>query len=134
MSDHRAPKEPAAKDERSCCDPCQAGTELADLFSALADPAVLSLLEFVLGQDRTVTDCSIHFGVPRSSITRRLDFLTARGYVEACLVDGLRFYRAPSDEMVELLALARSMASDRFSALVECASLNDEASGTCQPD
>jgi len=101
------------------------GDPLADLFRALADPALLRLLEFVVDQDPSVAECSAHLGVSFGCVARQLDYLADCGCVEVRVVAGKRSYGAPNKQVIELLNLARSMAFDRRSVLAACIRVNE---------
>ena len=58
------------------------GVEMvAKFFRALGDPVRLRLLEFLLGDEHTVTECVEHIGLAQSRISTHLGCLSDCGYV-----------------------------------------------------
>src|SRR6266704_3519872 len=97
MSDLEARGSSSTKHESPSSRPQIAGGDpLADLFRALADPALLRLLEFVLDQDRSVAECSAHLGVSFGCVARHLDYLADCGCVEGGVAPGQRCTAAAS--------------------------------------
>ncbi len=97
------------------------GVEMvAKFFRALADPARLRLLEFLLRDEHTVSECVEHVGLSQGRVSAHLACLAGCGYVE-CRREGRFAYYAVADPRVaDIVVLARSMAADNAAALADC--------------
>jgi DNA-binding transcriptional ArsR family regulator len=90
------------------------GVEMvARFFRALADPARLRLLEFLLPGEHTVTECVAHVGLSQGRVSAHLACLAACGYVQARRAGRNAFYRVADPRVADLVVLARSMAALR---------------------
>jgi ArsR family transcriptional regulator, cadmium/lead-responsive transcriptional repressor len=97
------------------------GVEMvARFFRALADPARLRLLEFLLPGERTVTECVAHVGLSQGRVSAHLACLAGCGYVQARRAGRNAFYRVADPRVADLVVLARSMAADNAAALAAC--------------
>jgi ArsR family transcriptional regulator, cadmium/lead-responsive transcriptional repressor len=97
------------------------GVEMvARFFRALADPARLRLLEFLMPGERTVTECVAYVGLSQGRVSAHLACLAGCGYVQARRAGRCAFYRVANPRVADLVALARSMAADNAAALAAC--------------
>jgi DNA-binding transcriptional ArsR family regulator len=98
-----------------------AGVEMvAKFFRALADPARLRLLEFLLHDEHTVSECVTQIGLSQGRVSAHLACLAGCGYVE-CRRDGrFAYYTVADPRVADLVMLARSMAASNAAALAAC--------------
>lgn len=97
------------------------GVEIvAKFFRALGDPVRLRLLEFLLHEEHTVTECVTHIGLSQSRISTHLACLADCGYVEVRRAGRYAHYRVTDPRVAELVTLARSLAADNTNALAAC--------------
>src|SRR6266487_497436 len=97
------------------------GVEMvARFFRALADPARLRLLEFLLPGEHTVTECVAHVGLSQGRVSAHLACLAACGYVQARRAGRNAFYTVADPRVADLVMLARSLAADNAAALADC--------------
>src|SRR3954465_14536486 len=90
---------------------------VAKFFRALGDPTRLRLLEFLLGDEHTVTECVEHVGLSQGRVSSHLACLADCGYVQVRRVGRNAFYRLADPRVGNLVLLARSLAADNVSAL-----------------
>lgn len=93
---------------------------IAKFFRALGDPTRLLLLEFLLGGERTVSECVQHVGLTQSRVSSHLACLADCGYVTARRDGRFSRYQVTDHRVVELVTLARALAADNAAALVAC--------------
>lgn len=99
-----------------------AGVELvAKFFRALGDGTRLMLLEFLLHEEHTVSECVEHIGLSQGRISTHLACLADCGYVQARREGRFAYYRVADPRVAELVMLAHSLVSDNTSALAACA-------------
>lgn len=97
------------------------GVEMvAKFFRALGDPVRLRLLEFLLGDEHTVTECVEHIGLAQSRISTHLGCLSDCGYVAVRRAGRFSHYRVADPRVAELVLLARALAADNAAALADC--------------
>ncbi len=97
------------------------GVEMvAKFFRALGDPARLRLLDFLLNEERTVTDCVTRVGLSQGRVSTHLGCLADCGYVQVRREGRFAYYRATDPRVGELVLLARSLAADNSAALAAC--------------
>jgi DNA-binding transcriptional ArsR family regulator len=97
------------------------GVEMvAKFFRALADPVRLRLLEFLLQDEHTVTECVAHVGLSQGRVSAHLACLSDCGYVQVRREGRYAHYRATDPRVGELVLLARSLAADNAAALAAC--------------
>ena len=97
------------------------GVEMvAKFFRALGDPARLRLLEFLLHEEHTVTECVAHIGLSQGRISTHLTCLSDCGYVEVRREGRFAYYRVRDSRVAELVTLARFLAADNAAALAAC--------------
>ena len=101
--------------------PGDGGVEVvARFFRALGDPARLRLIEFLLGNEHTVTECVRHIGLSQGRVSAHLACLSGCGYVQARRAGRNVFSRVADPRVADLVMLARSMAADNAAALAAC--------------
>jgi DNA-binding transcriptional ArsR family regulator len=97
------------------------GVEMvAKFFRALGDPARLRLLEFLLHEEHSVTECVTHIGLSQGRVSSHLACLSDCGYVQLRRQGRFAYYRVTDPRVAELVLLARSLAADNASALAAC--------------
>ncbi|BDE17251.1 mercury resistance operon repressor MerR (plasmid) [Mycobacterium sp. 20KCMC460] len=97
------------------------GVEMvAKFFRALGDPARLRLLEFLLNEEHTVSECIAHIGLSQGRISTHLACLSDCGYVQLRRHGRYAYYRVSDPRVAELVLLARSVAADNAAALAAC--------------
>jgi ArsR family transcriptional regulator, cadmium/lead-responsive transcriptional repressor len=100
--------------------PCTHADTTARFFRALSDPTRLRLLEFILGDERTVAECVAHVGISQPRVSVHLSCLADCGYVVARR-DGRKLrYSVGDSRVADLIVLARSLAADNAAALDCC--------------
>lgn len=93
---------------------------VAKFFRALGDPTRLRLLEFLLHQEHTVTECVAHVGLAQGRVSTHLACLADCGYVLARRQGRHTFYRVADPRVAELVLLAHTLAADNHEALCAC--------------
>ncbi|MEX2658305.1 MAG: metalloregulator ArsR/SmtB family transcription factor [Acidimicrobiales bacterium] len=93
---------------------------IAKLFRALGDPNRLRLLEFVLHEERSVSDCVEHIGLSQGRVSTHLACLADCGFVEARRDGRFTRYKVADPRVAELVLLARAVSADNVAALSEC--------------
>ncbi|GAB7145670.1 ArsR family transcriptional regulator [Mycobacterium riyadhense] len=97
------------------------GVEMvAKFFRALGDPARLRLLEFLLDEEHTVSECIAHIGLSQGRVSSHLACLSDCGYVALRRQGRFAHYRVADPRVAELVLLARSLAADNAAALAAC--------------
>lgn len=101
------------------------GVEMvAKFFRALSDPARLRLLDFLLHEEHTVTECGVHIGLSQGRVSSHLACLSDCGYVEVRREGRFAYYRVGDPRVADLVVLARSLAAENASALAACMNIN----------
>jgi DNA-binding transcriptional ArsR family regulator len=104
------------------------GVEMVSkFFRALADPARLRLLEFLLHEEHTVSECVAHIGLSQGRISSHLACLSDCGYVQVRRDGRFAHYQVADPRVAELVLLARSLAADNAAALAACVRINSQA-------
>jgi DNA-binding transcriptional ArsR family regulator len=93
---------------------------IAKFFRGLGDPTRLRLLEFVLHEEKTVSECVEHVGLAQSRVSTHLGCLADCGFVEVRREGRYSYYRVVDPRVAELVLLGRSLAADNAAALREC--------------
>jgi DNA-binding transcriptional ArsR family regulator len=93
---------------------------LARFFKALSDPTRLRLLEFLLGEEHTVSDCVAHVGLAQGRVSTHLACLADCGFVTLRKEGRYSYYRVTDPRVADLVVLARSLTADNAAALAEC--------------
>lgn len=97
------------------------GVEIvAKFFRALADPARLRLLEFLLGAEHTVSECVTHVGLSQGRVSTHLACLADCGYVQVRRAGRYAHYTVADPRIADLVMLARSLAADNAATLAAC--------------
>jgi DNA-binding transcriptional ArsR family regulator len=93
---------------------------VAKFFRALGDPTRLRLLEFLLDDEHTVTDCVAVAGLSQGRVSTHLGCLADCGYVQVRRAGRFAYYRVTDPRVAQLVILARSLAADNATALAAC--------------
>lgn len=93
---------------------------IAKFFRALGDPTRLRLLEFMLTEEHTVSECVEHVGLSQGRVSTHLACLADCGYVAARRQGRYSYYRVTDPRVAELVLLARALAADNGVALAAC--------------
>ncbi|GAB2968834.1 metalloregulator ArsR/SmtB family transcription factor [Amycolatopsis acidiphila] len=93
---------------------------MAKFFRAPSDPARLRLLEFLLHEEHTVTECVEHVGLSQSRVSTHLGCLADCGYVQVRRQRRFAHYTVADPRVAELVVPARSLAADNAAALAAC--------------
>ena len=102
---------------------------VAKFFRALGDPTRLRLLEFLLHEEHTVSECVAHVGLSQGRVSVHLACLADCGYV-ACRRAGRKaFYRVADKRVADLVVLAHALAADNARALAACQRIPPTAIG-----
>lgn len=97
------------------------GVEMvAKFFRALGDPGRLRLLEFLLHEEHTVSECVTRIGLSQGRVSTHLACLSDCGYVQVRRAGRFAHYRVTDPRVAELVMLARSLAADNAAALADC--------------
>lgn len=99
---------------------------IAKLFRALGDPTRLRLLEFVLHEERSVSDCVTHVGLAQSRVSTHLACLADCGFVVVRRDGRHGYYRVVDPRVAQLVLLGRSLSADNVAALSECLRIEAE--------
>ena len=94
---------------------------LAKFFRALGDPTRLVLLEFLVQDEHTVSECVQAAGLSQGRVSSHVGCLADCGYVVARREGRHTYYRVTDPRVAELVQLARSLAADNTAALADCA-------------
>lgn len=99
----------------------ESGVEMvAKFFRALADPTRLRLLEFLLAEEHTVSDCVGFVGLSQGRVSSHLACLADCGYVQVRRQGRYAYYKVVDPRVADLVMLARSLAADNTAALAAC--------------
>jgi DNA-binding transcriptional ArsR family regulator len=93
---------------------------MAKFFRAIGDPTRLLLLEFLLGQERTVSECIGHVGLSQSRVSSHLACLADCGFVTTRREGRFSLFQVTDPRVVELVSLARELAAGNAAALSAC--------------
>lgn len=97
------------------------GVEMvAKFFRALADPTRLRLLEFLLDEEHTVSECVAIAGLSQGRVSSHLACLSDCGYVQVRREGRYAYYRVADPRVAELVLLAHALAADNATALTAC--------------
>lgn len=109
------------------------GVEMvARFFRALGDPARLRLLEFLLHDEHTVTECVAHVGLAQGRVSSHLACLSDCGYVQVRREGRFSRFKVTDPRVAELVLLARSLAADNAAALAACMRISPASRRTRQ--
>jgi DNA-binding transcriptional ArsR family regulator len=93
---------------------------IAKFFRALGDPTRLRLLEFVLHEEKSVSQCVEHVGLAQSRVSTHLACLADCGFVTVHREGRYVYYRVTDPRVAELVLLGRALSADNLAALNEC--------------
>jgi DNA-binding transcriptional ArsR family regulator len=93
---------------------------VAKFFRALGDPTRLRLLEYLLHEEHSVSECVTRVGLAQGRVSSHLGCLSDCGYVQVRRAGRFAYYRVADPRVAELVLLARSLAADNDSALHRC--------------
>lgn len=93
---------------------------VAKFFRALGDPTRLRLLEFLLDEEHTVSECVAHVGLSQGRVSVHLACLADCGYVVCRRAGRNAFYRVADPRVADLVVLAHALAADNNCALAAC--------------
>jgi DNA-binding transcriptional ArsR family regulator len=93
---------------------------VAKLFRALGDPVRLRLLEFLLHDEHTVTECVAQVGLSQGRVSAHLASLSGSGYLQVRREGRFSHFKVTDPRVAELVVLARSLAADNAAALAAC--------------
>jgi DNA-binding transcriptional ArsR family regulator len=97
------------------------GVEMvAKFFRALGDPNRLRLLEFLLHDEHSVSECVTHIGLSQGRVSSHLACLSDCGYVHLRRQGRFSYYQVTDPRVAELVLLARSLAAENTTALATC--------------
>jgi ArsR family transcriptional regulator, cadmium/lead-responsive transcriptional repressor len=99
---------------------------VAKFFRALGDPTRLRLLEFLLNEEHTVTECIAHVGLSQGRVSTHLACLADCGYVEVRRLGRNAYYTVADPRVADLVVLAHALAADNCAALTECMRIDPE--------
>jgi DNA-binding transcriptional ArsR family regulator len=93
---------------------------IAKFFRALGDPTRLRLLEFVLHEEKTVSQCIEHVGLAQGRVSTHLACLADCGFVQLRRDGRFAYYRVADPRVADLVLLARALSADNVAALSDC--------------
>ncbi|MGH3736029.1 MAG: ArsR/SmtB family transcription factor [Micromonosporaceae bacterium] len=123
MSELTAPSVRLLSDDRLLPD-SSAGIEvLAKFFAGLSDATRLKLLDFVVPEEHSVSECVAHVGLSQGRVSTHLRCLADCGYVRARRVGRRVLYRVADPRVAELVVLGQRLAAVHDAQLVSCRQL-----------
>jgi DNA-binding transcriptional ArsR family regulator len=99
---------------------------IAKFFRALGDPSRLRLLEFVLREEKTVSECVEHIGLAQSRVSSHLACLADCGFVQVRREGRFTYYRVVDPRVADLVLLGRAVSADNVAALSECLRIDEQ--------
>lgn len=93
---------------------------LAKFFKALSDPTRLRLLQFLLTEEHTVSECVEHVGLAQGRVSAHLACLADCGYVTVRRESRFAYYRVTDPRVADLVMLGRALSADNAAALAAC--------------
>jgi ArsR family transcriptional regulator, cadmium/lead-responsive transcriptional repressor len=93
---------------------------VAKFFRALGDPTRLRLLEFLLHDEHTVTECVAHVGLSQGRVSSHLACLHDCGYVQARRAGRKTYYVVADLRVGDLVVLGHALAADNCAAVTAC--------------
>ncbi len=100
---------------------------IAKFFRALGDPTRLRLLEFVLLEEKSVSQCVEHVGLAQGRVSTHLACLADCGFVQLRRDGRFAYYRVVDPRVAELVLLGRALSADNVAALSECMRIDGQA-------
>lgn len=98
---------------------------VAKFFRALGDVSRLQLIEFLLHEEHTVTECVSYIGLSQGRVSAHLACLSECGYVQRRRDGRHTFYRVTDERVAQLVLSARALAADNTGALAACMRIDD---------
>ncbi len=98
---------------------------VAKFFRALGDPTRLRLLEFLLHEEHTVTECVARIGLSQGRVSTHLGCLADCGYVQVRRAGRHAYYQVADPRVAQLVLLAHALAADNHAALCACHRIRD---------
>ena len=122
LAEPASPTSPEAKAAPASLLPVEAPMvdTVAKFFRALGDPTRLRLLEFLLTDEHTVSECVAHVGLSQGRVSVHLACLADCGYVACRRAGRNAFYRVGDPRVADLVVLAHALAADNACALAAC--------------
>ena len=102
---------------------------IAKLFRALGDPNRLRLLEFVLHEEKSVSECVEHIGLAQGRVSTHLSCLADCGFVDVRRDGRFTRYKVADPRVADLVMLARAVSADNVAVLSECMRIDSHATG-----
>jgi DNA-binding transcriptional ArsR family regulator len=93
---------------------------VAKFFRVLGDPTRLRLLEFLLHDEHTVTECVRCIGLSQGRVSTHLACLADCGYVQVRRTGRHALYQVADPRVADLVMLAHALAADNCTALTGC--------------
>ncbi len=93
---------------------------VARFFRALGDPTRLRLLEFLLHDEHTVSECVAHIGLAQGRVSTHLACLAECGYVQVRRTGRYAYYQVADPRVAQLVLLAHALAANNHAALCAC--------------
>ncbi len=93
---------------------------LAKFFQAVSDPNRLSLLEFLLEEEHTGTECVAFLGLAQSRVSSHLLCLVNCGLVVSRREGHFTYYSVEDSRVTELIRLGVEIAADHAEAVAAC--------------
>jgi DNA-binding transcriptional ArsR family regulator len=93
---------------------------LAKLFRAVSDPSRLRLLQFLLNEEHTVTECVEHVGLAQGRVSSHLGCLADCGFVTVRREGRYAYYRVTDPRVADLVMLGRALTAENAAALAAC--------------
>jgi DNA-binding transcriptional ArsR family regulator len=84
----------------------------------------LRLLEFVLREEKSVSECVEHVGLAQGRVSTHLACLADCGFVTLRREGRYAYYRVADPRVADLVVLARGLSVDNGAALSACARID----------
>lgn len=111
----------AARNTAALLPPDETGRAvLAKFFKALSDPSRLRLLQFLLTEEHSVSECVEHVGLAQGRVSAHLACLADCGYVTVRRESRFAYYRVTDPRVADLVLLGRALSADNAAALAAC--------------
>lgn len=101
---------------------------VSKFFRALGDPTRLRLLEFLLHEEHSVSDCVAHAGLSQPRVSIHLACLADCGYITPRREGRWCYYRVTDPRVARLVAMAQDLARDNCAALAACGRIDGRTS------
>ncbi len=106
-------------------EPSDVGVEtLGRFFRGLGHPVRLTLIEFLLDDEHSVSECVEHVSLSQGRVSSHLGCLVDCGYVGVRREGRYAYYRVTDARIAEIVRLAERMAAEHSAAL-ECCGVID---------